>query len=263
MLAKLRKVFLNAQEDSSDALSLELQNPSFVTEPSKIASLLQQIIEAPPLCSVTAPNSTKVYFTSILEIQPEKRQLLFDRLTPVIDSRLSNNLDTLKLSTYINGVQLTFQLQDIVQDQSCHPPVYKARLPQSIYYPQRRSSPRIQTDPDAISFQGISRDTGILLKGNVLDISRSGLCLTLPIGGNTIVSGDKLTNCIIRLPDESTFAFDLLLRSSRKKGVNNLQRQVGGYFNELSYQNQNKLDRTISALERQHIRKQKITQRLW
>lgn len=141
MLAQLRKVFLNAHEDSSDALSSELQNPSFVTDPSKIASLLQQIIEAPPLCSVTAPNSTKVYFTSILEIQPEKKLLLFDRLTPAIDSRLSNKLDTLKLSTYINGVQLTFQLQDIVQENSCHPPIYKARLPVSIYYPQRRSSP--------------------------------------------------------------------------------------------------------------------------
>jgi flagellar brake protein len=263
MLAQLRKVFLNVQEDSSDGLTLELQNPSFITDPSKIASLLQQIIESPPLCSVTVPNSAKVYFTSILEIQREKKLLLFDRLTPGIDSRFSNRLDTVKVSTTINGVQLTFQLQDIVQDQSCHPPVYKARLPVSIYYPQRRSSPRIQTDPDAISFQGISRDTGILLKGNVLDISRSGLCFTLPNGGNTIVSGDKLTNCIIRLPDESTFAFDLLLRSSRKKGANNLQRQVGGYFNELSYQNQNKLDRTICALERQHIRKQKISQSIW
>jgi c-di-GMP-binding flagellar brake protein YcgR len=176
---------------------------------------------------------------------------------PPTGNILLNQFGTLKLSTFINGVHLTFHLREIVRDQSNNQIVYKAQLPESIYYPQRRASPRIQADLNAISFQGTSRDTGLLIKGHVLDISRTGLSVAFSKIGNTILSGDKLTNCLIQLPDEKTLSFDLSLRSIRKYSLNSSQKQVGGFFNGLSTQQQNKLDRTICALERQQIRKRK------
>ncbi len=257
MFGALRKVFID--DTNRDDLSgpSDQINPSFIVEPTKIVNLLQQVIESPPLCTVTLPNSNKTFFTSILEIRKEKKLLLFDGLMPTTGNNLLSQFGTLKVSTFINGVHLTFHLREIVRDQSHKQIVYKAQIPDSIYYPQRRSSPRIQTDLNTISFQGTSRDSGMLIKGYVLDISRTGLSVAFPKIGTNILSGDKLTNCVIQLPDKNTLSFDLSLRSVRKNSLNSAQRQIGGFFNSLSTQKQNKLDRTICALERQQIRKRK------
>jgi len=256
MLGSLRKVFIE-DTNQSDLTVAEQTNPSFIVEPSKIIKLLQQIIESPPLCTVTLPNYNKTFFTSILEIQQQKGLLLFDRLTPPSGNHLLSQCGVLKLSTFINGVHLTFQLKEIIPDHSINTTFYKAQLPDSIYYPQRRSSPRIEMDINTIPFQGTSRDTGLLIKSYVLDISRTGLCIDISKIGNTIQSGDKLTNCLIQLPGTNTLEFDLSLRSIRKSKFNISQKQIGGFFNSLSMQKQNKLDRTICALERQQIRKRK------
>jgi len=256
MLGALRKVFIHDSEQAGTAAS-DQGNPNFITDPQKIRKLLQQIIESPPLCTVSIRNSSKVFFTSVLEIQKDKGLVVFDELTPVAGNNLLNQCDVVRLSTFINGVHLTFDLKQITREQAFNQIVYKALLPETIYYPQRRSSPRIQTDPASIDFQGISRDTGMLIKGYVLDISRTGLCVAFSKAGNGISSGDKLNSCIIQLPGESTFSFDLSVRSIRKASPSSLQKQIGGFFNGLAPQNQNKLDRAICALERKQIRKRK------
>jgi c-di-GMP-binding flagellar brake protein YcgR len=256
MLGALRKVFIHDTEKADTAAS-DQGNPNFITDPQKISRLLQQIIESPPLCTVSIRNFNKTFFTSILEIQKEKGLVIFDELTPVSGNNLLSQCDVVRLSTFINGVHLTFDLKQITRDQAFNQIVYKALLPETIYYPQRRSSPRIQTDPATIDFQGISRDTGMLIKGYVLDISRTGLCVAFSKNGSNILSGDKLSSCLIQLPGESTFSFDLSVRSIRKVSPSSLQKQIGGFFNGLSPQNQNKLDRSICALERLQIRKRK------
>lgn len=257
MFGALRKVFIQ-DTDQSDTTTSDQDNPSFITDTAKIIKLLQQIIDSPPLCTATIQNSHKTFFTSILEVQHEKGLVIFDELTPTSGNNLLSQSGTLKLSTYINGVHLTFNLKEITWEQSSNQIVYKALIPKNIYYPQRRSSPRILTDTTTINFQGTSRDTGLLVKGHVLDISRSGLCLAFSKNGNNIANGDKLTKCLIQLPDESTFSFDLSVRSIRKNSHSSLQTQIGGFFNGLAPQNQSKLDRYICALERQQIRKRKI-----
>jgi c-di-GMP-binding flagellar brake protein YcgR len=255
MFSVLRRAFIHDSHETDTTVS-EQNNPSFITEPSKIITLLQQIIASPPLCTATVPNYNKTFFTSILEVQKETGLVIFDELMPASGNHLLSQLGVLKLSTFINGVHLTFHLKEIIQEPSLNRTVYKALLPENIYYPQRRSSPRIQTDENVISFQGISKDTGLLIKGHVLDLSRTGLCFTVSNTGNHIHGGDRLTNCLIRLPDEHTFSFDLSVRSIRRSGFNKPQK-IGGHFNGLSPQNQNKLDRTICALERRQIRKRK------
>jgi c-di-GMP-binding flagellar brake protein YcgR len=256
MLGVLRNGYISdTNQDASTVI--DNSNPSFITDPSKIGALIQQIIESPPLCTVTIPNCHTVFFTSILDISKENGALTFDELMPQQGNKLLIQYGTLKLSTFINGVHLSFELRGIIQERSFTQTVYQASLPESIYYPQRRSSPRIQTELNTISFHGVSRNTGIPIKGYVFDISRTGLCINFSKNGNTIQSGEKLTNCRIHLPDELTFAFDLSLRSVRKSSLSNLQKMAGGFFKGLSPQMQHKLDKTISKLERQHIRKRK------
>ena len=256
MFKALRQVFSHDDDQVVNLVS-DQGNPNFITERPKILRLLQQIIESPPLCTVTIRHSNKPFFTSLLEIEKEKGLVVFDELTPEPGNQLLNQAGIGRLSTFINGVHLTFDLKEIVREVSGRQVTYKAQLPQTIFYPQRRSSPRFVTEPSTIDFQGISRDTGMLVKGYVMDISRTGLSLAFSKAGGSIQSGDKLNACEIQLPGDNVFSFDLSVRSIRKVSPTSLQKQIGGFFNSLSPQNQSRLDRSICALERQQIRKRK------
>jgi c-di-GMP-binding flagellar brake protein YcgR len=255
MFGALRKVFIHDTGQSDTAVSKS--NPNIVEEPRKILKLLQQIIESPPLCTVTIPNANRTFFTSILGIEKEKNRLIFDQLTPLSGNSLLSQCPVIKVSSFVNGINLSFHLKEITQVASPEQPNYQALIPETIYYPQRRASPRIETDSTAISFHGTSKDTGLLIKGYVLDLSRTGLCVALVKNGTTLVSGEKLADCVIHLPDGSPFTFDLSVRSVRKSSPGNPQKQFGGFYTSVTVRNQNKLDRYICALERRQIRKRK------
>lgn len=256
MFSTLLSVF-NPNKSIVETAYADESNPSFIIDKQKIAILLQQIIEAPPLCTASFRDSSQTFYTSILELQQSKNLLLFDELSPKPGNRLVSQNGSIKLSTFINGVHLSFHLNDVTVYQSGKRIIYQSKIPEMVYYPQRRTSPRIVLDSTAIDFQGTSKDSGMVIKGSVYDISRTGLCISYNKSGNTLLNGDRLTSCLIYLPDDNTFAFDLAVRSVRKLHSNALQKQIGGYFNTLSPQNQHKLDRYVSALERQQIRKRK------
>lgn len=263
MLAAIRKIFSRntGQDESSVTTNFNTgrtsDNPNFITNPGKIIKLLQQIVAAPPLCSVTLNSSNKTFFTSILDVQEENGLIILDKLSTNSANSILLKDKELKLSTCINGVQLSFNLKEISVEKSQDTVLYKARFPGKIYYPQRRSSPRIATDSTLIHFQGTSRDTKTTIGGYVFDFSRSGVGVNFYTDRINLVRGDKLTNCLINLSDDHTLSFDLSVRSSKKLNPANRQKQLGGYFDNLSPQNQKKLDRYISALEREQIRKRK------
>jgi c-di-GMP-binding flagellar brake protein YcgR len=256
MFGTLLKPFVS-NNNAEAAPESEQHNPNFITEPGRIISVVQQIIESPPLCTIILPHNKQTFFTSVLEINKASKRFVFDQANPATGNRLLQQINGAKLTTFIHGIHLTFGLSDIKQENYFERPVFSARLPDSIYYPQRRSSPRIEVEPHTIGFQGLSRNSGLLVKGHVLDISRTGLCVTFLNNGSATLNGDKFTNCLIRFPDDNNFSFDLSVRSVRRNNQNYAYKQIGGFFTHLPIPVQNKLNRTLCALERQQIRKRK------
>lgn len=254
MLKSLRSFFRGADPEID---APEETNPSFITNPKTILKLLEQIITAPPLSTVKLPNSEQVFYTSVLDVQPENQRLLFDKLNPPSGNTLLSECSVLKLSTAMNGMSLTFSLKDIVPSGAGSRLVYQAALPESIYCPQRRSSPRIRLDSTRLEIQGVSEATGLRVGGYAVDISRSGACITFSRQGAPVNPGDKLKNCQLKLPNDNVLVFDFSARSVRKTTNLSMRREIGGFFSGLSAQGQNRLDRYLCALERQQIRKQK------
>jgi len=232
-------------------------NPNFVTDPSRIITLLQQVMELPPLCSVTFVNSDTTFFTSILDIEVKNKLLIFDQLAPPSGNSLIVENKSLKISTLLNGIPLTFNIKDITTGKSQDSIFYKAPLPEKIYYPQRRASLRIGIHSTATDFLGTSPDGKIRLKGYVFDFSRGGIAVNISTDSADILRGDVLTDCLINLPGKQILSFDLSVRSVKEISPGNQKKQIGGYFENLSVQGQRKLDRFISTLEREHLRKRK------
>lgn len=262
MLSAIRKIFNleTGQGDANHTADLEYNpvNPHFVTNPEQIITLLQKVIASPPLCSVTLSNSKRTYFTSILDVLENQGLLIFDKLAPAEGNNLLVSSRQLKISTTLNGVPLTFNLKGIAVGKSEHSVFFKAYLPEKIYYPQRRSSPRIATQSTDIGFQGTSLASKMTFGGYVFDFSRNGVGINLYNDRGNILRGDTLTNCLIAFPDNHSLSFDLSVRSLKKLNTEvNPKKQIGGYFDNLTPRNQKKIVRYMSALERAQIRKQK------
>lgn len=231
-------------------------NPNFVTEPHKIAKLLQDIEATSPLCTITFDGMKEEFSSSILTVNTLENQLILDELLPAQGNTILQRKKSLKLSTHFNGIHLAFKLGNVKTGSSQGMAYYKADFPNRIYYPQRRKAPRIEITTIYIPFTGIASKNNISIGGSVFDISRSGIGIKLPDNRSRIQRGDVIKKCNITL-DDYTLEFDLAVRFVKRIGAGNPQTNIGGNFENLSTKSQNKLSYFLASLERQEIRKQK------
>lgn len=259
MLEKLKQIFTQSKEIKNEESEFEdaktSTNPNFLTDPKKINIILQDIEKDSPLCSISFKDKNEEFSSSILDIKLENKKIIIDELLPKHGNDYIDQENTLKLSTIHNGIRLAFQLNNIETGSSRGINFYKADLPDRIYYPQRRSSPRIQLSLLRIPFSGTSGRTDASIGGNLYDLSRGGIGISVQNNRARIKRGDLIRNCRITL-DNSVLTFDLTARFIKTSSDTD-KTQIGGYFDNLSPKHQKKLEHFVATLEREEIRKRK------
>lgn len=258
MLDVLKKIFFYNKEKHTSLTpgpsnEESAENPNFLTSPDKIHQLLKDIEDASPLCTISIDGIKEEFSSSILDIQLESKQIILDELSPKHGHELLINQNKLKLSTFYNGIHLAFNLSGIKAGSSHGIPYYKAFLPNRIYYPQRRSSPRRIMHYTTISFSGISSKNQSAVGGEVFDISREGIGVSLPNNRARFQRGDLVKNCQIII-DDHTMTFDLAVSFVKKSKQRNDKTQIGGYFKKISAKSRNKLEHFVLTIEREQIR---------
>ncbi|QPK61914.1 flagellar brake protein [Methylomonas sp. LL1] len=258
MFNKLKRLFAKEEtvQTTEDQVDLSpFENPNFITDPEKIVNLLTEIEAVSPLCTIQI-NDVADYNSSILGIKADKNLIILDELIPKEGNAELQKTKSLKLSTFHKGIHLSFNLSEIEMGYSRGITYYKAALPDRIFYPQRRRSPRIEISSIDIAFSGVSERTGISVTGYLFDLSRGGAGIDLPVNRARIQRGDKIKNCKISF-DDYQMDFDLSVRFVKPASINSSKVQMGGFFENLSSKSQSKLSYFITSLERVEIRKQK------
>ncbi|MFW5443059.1 MAG: flagellar brake protein [Methylococcaceae bacterium] len=260
MLETIKKLFTKKENPADMAVESydpkSSSNPNFLIDPKKIIKLLKDIEDTSPLCTINIEGISEEFSSSILDIQIDKKQIIIDELIPKHGNELLVNSINLKLSTIYNGIRLAFQLNNIKTDSSRGIAYYKAAIPQRIYYPQRRSCPRIQLTSVKTPFSGVSERTNSTVGGNIFDLSRGGLGVTIPNNIARFQRGDTIKNSRITL-DDSTINFNLTVRFVKTTNKGRGDIQIGGYFENINSKDQNKLEHFVASLEREEIRKRK------
>jgi c-di-GMP-binding flagellar brake protein YcgR len=241
---------INCKENAVSKLN---ENPKFVTHPDKITSILCAIQIQNCLCTLSQQGQKKGLLTSIIEVDKEQNLLILDEINSAELRTFFQSTQKIKLSTYLNGVHLAFLMTlTAVIKPGTESLNYTSPLPDRIYYPQRRNSPRLVTDTLTITFPAVKNQ--YLVHGEVMDVSRGGMSFRLTAKENSIQTGDYLRNCHLNLPIGYEMVFTLVIRSvkTERNAV-----FIGGYFVNLSPQCKNRLDIFIATLEREIIRKRK------
>lgn len=258
MLDTLRQLFVQHETKRPQEIGISNNddNPNFLTDPDQIIKLINAIAASPHLCTITFSGSKKPFTTSIIELQADKGYFVLDELRPTKGNQLLHKKQVLKLSAFLNGVHLAFLLRIVGHSNNSTPFHYTASLPKRIYYPQRRTAPRIFIRSNALKFHTTSCLSSTSLSGTVFDLSRNGACINIT-GARKLpfARGDVIKDCFIELPGELTLHFDLSIRFFKTNRNN--KTQIGGYFVNLPPQNQKKLDSFIAKLEREIIRNQR------
>lgn len=264
MLGVFKKIFSSDKvnsfplnEDESEFEPDLPENPNFVTERSKIVKLLNDLAADISLCTIEIEDCNDKFTSTILETNEEKGSFILDELTPFQGNRLIVSKDEFKLSTRLKGIYLSFISSRIKYGTSNGIDFYEVDLPTKIYYPQRRSTPRITFRSLQIFFQAISTRNQLTVSGQVFDISRGGIGIILSDNRARIQRGEKLTNCRMLLPGDFEVKFDMTVRSIKPQTQNSSIIQIGGYFENLSSRTEKKLEHFLTALEREDIRRRK------
>ncbi len=259
MFNKLKSLFgkveADQQTEDEDDLS-NFQNPNFITDPDRILNLLIEIEQSSPLCAVHVDGASNDYSSSILGIKADKNLIMLDELNPKEGNEELQKSRSLKLSLFHKGIHLSFNLVNLELGYSRGITYYKAELPERIFYPQRRRSPRIEISTVNIPFSGVSERTGLSVSGYLFDLSRGGAGVELSANRARVQRGDRIKNCQIEI-DEYLVDFDFQIRFAKPPVVNSTKFQIGGFFENLSSRSHTKLSHFIASLERVEIRKQK------
>jgi len=258
MFTLIKKIFAKkAAPEDTDSIA-ENHNPNFVTDPAKVMHLLSAIEAETAFCTIELKNSDETYTSHIIEVQVAKQQIFLDELVPASGNVLLKQCKELKLTTFLNNIHLSIVITDISPDESLDNHYFKAPLPKRIYYPQRRTSPRIAISAYNLTFQGTSNRTNFTVGGIVCDISRTGIGLIINSSNSRLIRGDLLKNCILTLPNDISIHFELLIRSSKPYSNSRTKLLIGGHFDRLkSTKEQNQLEQFFALAERSQIRQQK------
>ena len=259
MLGLIKRILTGnkKKQDSEQDLILEDKspNPNFITDSAKIVTLLKDIEQQTPLCTISFHGTDEQFTTTILEVQENKGIILIDDLSPRHVNECIKKIHSLKVSALCNNIHLAFKLSGITAGNAGGIAYYKATFPKRIFYPQRRATHRIFTQTSAIAFQSTTSKS-LSIGGILANISHGGIGVIVPDHRVRLKVSEMLTNCRINLPDNSTVCFDLSIRFA-KSIRSNTKINFGGYFKNISARDQNKLEHFIALLERENIRKLK------
>jgi c-di-GMP-binding flagellar brake protein YcgR len=222
-----------------------------ITEPAKILELLKRFTKRYTPLTVQIPNNKEHYTSCILDI--DGKYILLDELLPSTGNELLVTERALLVTGKIDGIVIQFFTTLKRVDDKDKILTFYMKLPGLLEYQQRRQTYRARIPITRELPVIIENNNGILLKGNLRNLSHGGAGMIL-LADKTIMENDRLYECTIELSDGMQIYCTAELRFS-KNIVSRNKQYIGVQFVELLPMQSRLIGRCISELERELIMK--------
>ncbi|MDX2485938.1 MAG: flagellar brake protein [Gammaproteobacteria bacterium] len=222
-----------------------------ITDPAKILRLLKRFTKRYTPLTVQIPNPKEHYTSCIVGI--DGKYILLDELLPSPGNELLVTERALLVTGKIDGIviQLFTTLKRV--DDKDKILTYYMKLPSLLEYQQRRQTYRASIPITRELPVIIENNHGILLKGELRNLSHGGAGMIL-LADKTIMENGRLYECTIELPDGMQIYCTAELCFTKNIASRNKQ-YIGVQFVELLPMQSRLIGRCISELERELIRK--------
>jgi len=224
-----------------------------ITNVFETSKLLAKIKAHQILLQVSIPGISDIFFTSILDINTDKKYLLLDELNNSNGHDLLLKHKTLNIETKINGVliQFSLNLHKVTKEDDIY--IYNFDFPDTVLYFQKRSNFRINIGLGTDIPVKLKRDDRSPVYGSAINISETGIGMILD-APYSLEMGELLPLCELRISEDDNIASSLEVRYIHNDETKK-QQHIGGKFIGLSAPDQKKITRLVIKLQRDLMRR--------
>ena len=226
-----------------------------ITHGPQIAGLLKRVRDNRVLLSVRVPGSDAIFNSLLLDIDIERNLILLDELNPHLGHELACQARQIRVHCQCQGVELSFVCQIEVGQGQRGISFYRAALPDTVNYLQRRSNYRVRVGRHLRV--PVQIPLAEPLEGELIDLSLGGFGASVPAPAD-FMRGQIIEACSIRLPNCDPLTAELEVRFVQRDNQHHTVR-IGASFRNLDPLRQNLLRRVITQLEREMLRRKART----
>jgi c-di-GMP-binding flagellar brake protein YcgR len=206
--------------------------------------------------TISIKGCSERFASSILGVYTDHGLLVLDELIPRQGHKLLLQEKQFTAEGFLDGAQLRFSSTLVGEGKSKSGIVYyKVKIPESVFYHQRRESYRVTLTGSGVPFRAQYGDDGQKLSGYASDMSMGGMGVVLA-QRVSLETGTVIEGCKASLPGEGDIGFSLKICFAQ---INEQQKhtRVGGEFVELAPADREKLQRAIIEVQREQARRQR------
>lgn len=244
MFSRLKNLFGSDELDEPDPQD---ENPNFITRPRRIRTLLYLLIEDHTQVSIELDDE-HVYSSAVREVSDDG--LWVDELNAREGHVMMTPGRPIKIRAKHQAVHLIFE-STVSETQTSG---YLIKLPNKIYYPQRRSYYRVPLNSIAsYAFRASTPYADQPVSGRIEDMSYGGICLAI----NDAIyfkKGDLLAPASLILNDGEVVNCDLVVCTVKKSQATGTTR-LGCEFSDMDANARKAVNQFIVYCERERAKK--------
>lgn len=225
-----------------------------LTNPRQIRQLLQSLINQRSQISAHLGGRDQSFSTALLELDEDS--LLLDLSVNEACNRSAEQAEYLLCFAQLDKVRLRFRIADLERVGNDGVSGFRAPLPDSLYYLQRREHFRLETPITespmcVLRLDDASPPTELVLR--VIDISAGGVAVALVPGQPIPENRQSYPGCVLQLPDADAIRLTLQVCNMYPHKLANGQGtlRVGLRFADLPRGADASIQRYIFRIERQ------------
>ncbi|MEJ2632076.1 MAG: flagellar brake protein [Acidihalobacter sp.] len=228
-----------------------------IQDENRIVHLLDELRRERTLLTALLDGGRHAFSTAIVEIRKKDKALILDEFVPEQGNQMMARSGKLWILGQLHGVKTAFQTD--IRDSGIEDGIafHRISLPHAVRHQQRRESFRAVVSMGIRTPVHIKGDNNAPLNGQLRDLSIGGLSVILPLLKelDDLELGTIVEDCEIDLPGQGQLSVKAEVRHMQRN-ENQKNAQVGLAFRELRPQDQRLLQRSVTHLEREQLRKQ-------
>lgn len=225
-----------------------------ITAPSRRLALLKRFKERLASITVTVPGAPEEFLSAILDIVPDDGILILDELKPGPGHDRLLQARRCRVSMFAKGERLQFASELVSHALSNDIAYYRMTLPRQVRHYAQRGAYRVAV-PMTQPLPVMVRDAGTHLRGELIDVSLSGIGFTLPrcpwsegLGMGQVI---PLVSLQREPGDVIDVAVEVRFAAVTRDGIGV---RVGARYAELERHHAKALERFVVGLERRRLK---------